>query len=1412
MGHDDQHASVSSGCNTTAPSTARAQAQVARRNNDNDDDDRVLADRRRPAPALGEASVAAAAPSPIPITRSLRRSSRRIPSETYSTHQRDAPAPVSATVAAAAAAAGRHDPESSSPNHPGPLASTSISSSFVSPSSFESPRHPWHDAKYRDTIERAQNKGDPASWGVLHAAMLASSGASVGPAGTSGGPPLPGFGDPPSAADSGERERTFGHSRSKTRSRSKSGNLTVAKKASQSSLFWLSSAFNRHDTSLSSAAERQADVLTEEPHSYAQVRPDHDHEDGGRYPTNTSTSASSQLARPRPHEEPASQAQDSDTDEDAHDRPRGQTRTRTRLRRSRSSVHSLSSASTSSELHESFMKRLYSRVLPLSDLQKNIIKCVLAYFIAELFTFVPFLTELLGSPWDVDGPVRNAHVISTVAVYFYPARTIGSMFEADCFMVLGAMYATFLCCGSMAMSVWLDRLGHEQLAHAVVLILWLGGGYTVLAYAKTSVNKKPSFTTACSMVSLIASVIITKEGAFHIGRFQSQAILQMLVSVCARIHPTRLVTYIEMLRLMQLIVVCGSGISNAVCFLLWPMSATSRLQSDLNKTLASFSTLLDMLTKTFLLDDDITTRPAALVRAVDQHQASFTMLKSSLAQAKFETFDARMSATTSSYDEVVRIMTRLAQGLTGMRAGCTLQYDLIKARADGILQFGKDKAEARAPETDDAKGLMEELVVFEKFKERVGPSLETLSSVSRSALSLLRTSFVQTKAGSATRETIRSDDPETGAHLLSADNLLELKQELVSSLILFKREHSRAIKILYRSLPAQTIYGPGELEKQQAEETPLIRKRTKEEEEGPNESLFRVYHYCFNVEEWAKELSRLIEVFVEIRTTEEEVERKAIERRRRWGPFAGIAAFSSKVETSTRSRLNQRERRSKAAEGTSSRSSRWYYWLTTLSSDPGNGPFPVIVDGALSSHQFPSSQLSGFGAFKQQLWIIGYRLRQPSVKFAIKTGAGAALLASAAFISQLRPVWIRWRGEWALISYMVIMAPVVGGTNLLAFGRVLGTLAGGVLAVLCYDSFPENAIALPLLGALVSVPCFYVIVTRPQFGPSSRFVLLTFNLTCLYAFNLREADTHPASIAFHRTVAVSFGVVYGLIANTFVWPFEARRELRKGLSEFFLNSAYLYERIVRTYSHPPPALIARANHSHSRPTSDGIIDERTSLISTDAQGQLKMNEHEFVAMEVHLQLSLIKLQGLLSATSHEPRLKGPFPIASYHTILSSCQTILDLLTSIQHVTNREAWFTTVRRDFVIPANPERREMVGNVLLYFSLLASALTLKTPMPAFLPPAKEAREQLVRRLRSLPVVKRRLVRGGSEGLLYLGYALTMKDVIAQLDLLGATFQSLFGIIGGATSTASFEALFADEIADSMSSGCEDSSEESL
>jgi hypothetical protein len=136
-------------------------------------------------------------------------------------------------------------------------------------------------------------------------------------------------------------------------------------------------------------------------------------------------------------------------------------------------------------------------------------------------------------------------------------------------------------------------------------------------------------------------------------------------------------------------------------------------------------------------------------------------------------------------------------------------------------------------------------------------------------------------------------------------------------------------------------------------------------------------------------------------------------------------------------------------------------------------------------------------------------------------------------------------------------------------------------------------------------------------------------------------------------------------------------------------------------------------------------------------------------LELSLQVHLIKLEGLLNLTKHEPRLKGPFPVDTYKQFLGCCQNILDLLHTMNQVTSRPDWHTQVRRDFIIPIDQagKRREMVGNVGLFFWILASAFHLKTPLPPFLPPAEASRLQVLHAIRELPVVKKRTVHGSSE-----------------------------------------------------------------
>lgn len=134
-----------------------------------------------------------------------------------------------------------------------------------------------------------------------------------------------------------------------------------------------------NDSSLSSLGHDVGASLVEEPDSYAHLDEDEEDDDAchGR----------------RSHDESERLLPTADSPDEGDDDDTSSSSTNERIPRTTSSIC-----------------RAYHHLFPLSAVSKNVLKCVVAYFIGELFTFVPFLTDFLGSPWDVDGPVRNAHV------------------------------------------------------------------------------------------------------------------------------------------------------------------------------------------------------------------------------------------------------------------------------------------------------------------------------------------------------------------------------------------------------------------------------------------------------------------------------------------------------------------------------------------------------------------------------------------------------------------------------------------------------------------------------------------------------------------------------------------------------------------------------------------------------------------------------------------------------------------------------------------------------------------------------------------------------------------------------------------------------------------------------------------
>ncbi|KAJ7122055.1 Fusaric acid resistance protein-like-domain-containing protein [Mycena crocata] len=954
-------------------------------------------------------------------------------------------------------------------------------------------------------------------------------------------------------------------------------------------------------------------------------------------------------------------------------------------------------------------------------LYRNIFKCTVAYLIASLFTFSPYLSSFISDLTTYgDGerrPSPSGHMVATIAVYFNPAKTMGSMLEADLFCLMGLIYSAFVCLASMSLFWWLERKpGWEWLAD-ILVIVWIGVSVSVVAWMKVWMAS-PSFNTACSMTAIILFVVLVKEGG------------------------------LETLLQVSFIVLCGSVTSNLVCYAIWPQSATSALQANMTKTLDSFSTLLGLLTNAFLLEEGLQ-QPSheRLMKAVANHQSSFTSLKKNLKEAQSEwvrgTGGAPGGGRGRAYEDAVDSMNRLAQHLNGLRGGTRLQYDLTKAGVVGRRKKasngnGKQKADDGSvhAEEDDQETVMLKAAaeMFGDLVDDLGPPLKALSVTCTTSLLRMRQSFVRSQR-------------RNKVHAFQQHEFLELVEGIERALVRFESTSNHAVLRLYRRSAASDF--PADLrDSTYSENTEMISS-------ADNEHVFLVYFFIFTLQEFAEELVSLVDAMGRIYSLEQ-----ARANRVRW--WTRLFRFGSPMKK----------------KNGSSRSAR-YMVPAHRRAHPS---FPKVRPHAPNTIQTPAwDRLTWIGKIKQRLWTIGKRLTESDTKYAVKAGMATAILAAPAFFDRTRPIFVDLWGDWALISFFIVISPTIGQTNFLSLHRVLGTVLGAGVAAVVYTLFPDDAIILTVFGFFFSIPCFYYIVAKPQYISAARFVLLTYNLTCLYCYNLRDKELSAVDIAVRRAISVTVGVMWAAFVSRFWWPAEARRELSKALGEFCLNIGWLYTRLVASNSFAPESQEVEEEY-------DGSDGETRALSS--AHRKLNNSIKEFMGMELHLQIKLIELQGLLSQTQNEPRLKGPFPVQLYRGILTSLQTILDKLHSMRCVTTREEW-QSVRKDFIIPVNKERREMVGNIILSFSTLSAAFRLKAPMPPYLPPAEASRQRLVAAIRKLDVVRNREVKG-SRQLLFFAYALTMKGVTVELESLGHTLQNAFGVIG--QTPEEFEALFMD------------------
>lgn len=746
-------------------------------------------------------------------------------------------------------------------------------------------------------------------------------------------------------------------------------------------------------------------------------------------------------------------------------------------------------------------------------------------------TFLPPLSNFLGNR---DGK----HVTATITVYFHPARTFGSMLEATVIAFVAVFYAEVISLLSMGIAIAMKtQFGLTATAHALVLIICIGGGLGFVGWVKQKLNN-PLVNVGCTLTSIAVISVITKEEGVHGGYFDDDKIVQVL----------------KML-------VIGVTCTLAVNVLVWKVSARRVLRKSIMSATTSLGDKLSTITKGFLsgTEDDLWSAEYSRVSA--RYNTAYAKMNSILREAKFEHYFLGRESIYPLDRRLTRSVDTLSQAIGGLRSALETQFALLREvpnsenqplasptpsgfsptltraisdfmdeareRLAVIDESGESEEERQTYNRNKSDSALQTTTTFQVpsdifalFIDMLGPSIKSLAHTLSEIL----------------REPAFGKDPNTDIAVNE-----QLRESLRDALNLYNNARAESLQELYRAIE-------------------MGRTRSEKIQADIEEVAAACGHFSFNLQAVAEETDAYLDVLEDLKYSTETGARS-------WN-WLKVWRWFKWARASDKDLVDDPERESLIPKPAVRRLRK--------SQLPKGIPDTMVKrrdtfnwDAAPQSNKITRR-------FAQKILTISRFLVREDILFGLKVGIGALLWAMLAFIPSTRPIYQRWRGEWGLLSFMIVAAMTTGAANTTGTARFKGTLIGATFAITAWTVSRGNAIALVFLGGLVALFNFYVILVVKK-APLGRIALLAYNVSTLYAYSISQsvddddddeggADPLIWDIAFHRVVSVTLGILWGIIFCRLFWPISGRKKFREGLSVLYLQMGLIWKRGPLTVS------------------------------------------------------------------------------------------------------------------------------------------------------------------------------------------------------------------------------------------------------
>lgn len=873
-----------------------------------------------------------------------------------------------------------------------------------------------------------------------------------------------------------------------------------------------------------------------------------------------------------------------------------------------------------------------------------VLKCSLAYLLASLAVYNTQVSTLLGKS-------DSKHVVATVAVYFHPSRTFGSMHQSLIFVIISILFSFSVSLISTSIASYFFKRGLSEVA-SLIDLLFASVALGFVSYMKQKMNH-PTFNTACSLASISIISAIVKEGAQNGGDIPLYRLGNLFKIVCL-----------------------GSSITILVCYLIIPTSATKKLKKSLNESCSLMSSYLYKIETTFINDTNVNTSEFANLSS--EIKKNSTKLNGSLEESKFELYLIGREKEFHILSELIQSAQLLESQLAGLKGSAEMQWSILhevqsdssnlESTATSIrtLESGNGDEDnnlgmSQSTTTLDEMTAINPSQLFDLFIYYLGPSLRSFSYTIRGVL-----------------DGMPFDESEN----YSTKETYHYKTSLKLARDLFTKKYERAITKLY----GQKIF----------KVNTTIETRIDEEQVAASCGNFAsiLVQYC-------KELDHFIDL---------------------------LGQYSELSENNSRS----------------------WDWLKFWKKTPDSEREKPLPDLNVALENLNMSLLQrterAEHTYGYKLWKFFSFFRRVEVQFGIRVGIGAFVLASLAYLPQTKQKFMEWRGEWALVTYSIIMNKSLGGTTMTVNWRFLGTFLGAFGAFAVWTLSEGNAYALCISGWIISLFCFNIVLNWKDNNAYGRFILLTYNITALYTYNITRSedleegdDTDPIifDIALHRFLGIVAGVLWALIMTISFLPITARNRLKRGLSLLWLRLGVIWN-------------------------SDPLQRKEDQLVGLADQRGINQVMRE--------------LELLVKQAPKETRLKGRFRLDIYKKLMKSTEKVIDAFQNMNTMIELETKISENELIVLEYTQQEREELQNRIFLIFYMISSSITLGFPLPAKPASTQHAMDRIMVKLGE---IRRRKLLTDEDYVLLYSYVLVSNVIATELNKIINLLGDLYGLV---------------------------------